>query len=359
MRLVLQTYAERLRKLRLRLFSGQESLLGQLSTPLTALESLHIVNGDCDEDIDLNISLFSQAPYLRTVIIDQFYALTTSTHLPWKQLTRLAICHNEEPTTLFFIGRNCPVLEELSIILNVGIGSEAQRPVIFQVLSKLQIKVTSSISPLFFLPFTFPTLQDFGLFCDTQFTPPVFQWLPVTTAHDHLYHLLRNLRSLTLGYQDLSSRMLLDILRFVPLLEVLVVDSMLRSYIGFLDGLTYRSQEESILPNLTSFSLYVELDYFGRIRAEEEPTFPFTNTDFLDMVLSRAVPKKTEGLACLKQVYLCVEAFTETHELNVDDIAMEFKARKELENISFSFHFAEKTREVWIDFNDMAVDIEL
>ena len=59
--------------------------------------------------------------------------------------------------------------------------------------------------------------------------------------------------------------MLLDILRFVPLLEVLVVDSMLRSYIGFLDGLTYRSQEESILPNLTSFSLYVELDYFGRI----------------------------------------------------------------------------------------------
>jgi len=356
LRSVLQTHAKRLRKLRLHLYSGQESLLDQPSTSFAALENLHIVNRDCDEDDDLNIPLFSQAPRLRTVVVDHFYSLSMSTHLPWKQLTRLVICHSEEPATVFFIGRNCPVLEELSISLSNGMEGEAKRPVIFQVLRKLQIELASKTSPFFFLPFTLPALQDFGLFSEPAVSSPAFQWHPITPAHDHLYHLLNNLRTLKLGYQYMSSEMLLNVLRLLPLLEVLVVDSALRSYISFLDGLTYRSQEESTLPKLTNFSLYVELEYSERIRTEEEPTFPFTSSDFLAMVLSRTVPKIKEGVACLKQVYLCVETVTEIHGLNVDDIAMEFKARKELENIAFSFDVAQTTHEVWTSFHDMTLE---
>jgi len=149
--------------------------------------------------------------------------------------------------------------------------------------------------------------------------------------------------------------MLLNVLRLLPLLEVLVVDSELQSYIGFLDGLTYRSQEESILPKLTNFSLYVDLDYSGRVRAEEEPTFPFTSSDFLAMVLSRAAPKIL-GVAGLKQVYLCVETVEETHGLNVDDIAMEFKTHKDLEDIAFTFNIAPTTHEVWTRFHDMTLE---
>ena len=150
--------------------------------------------------------------------------------------------------------------------------------------------------------------------------------------------------------------MLLNVLRLLPLLEVLVVDSELQSYIGFLDGLTYRSQEESILPKLTNFSLYVDLDCSGRVRTEEEPTFPFTSSDFLAMVLSRAAPKIIDGVACLKQVYLCVETVEETHALNVDDIAMEFKTHKDLEDIAFSFDVAPTIEELWTRFHDMALE---
>ena len=247
-------------------------------------------------------------------------------------------------------------MEELSFVLLDDTEDEAQPPLVFQVLRKLQIKVTSRLSPLFSLPFTLPALQYFGLFSDPIVSSPAFRWHPITPAHDYLYHLLRNLRSLKLGYQCISNTMLINVLRLLPLLEVLVVDSVLQSYIGFLDGLTYRSQEESILPKLTNFSLYVDLDYSGRVRTEEEPTFPFTSSDFLAMVLSRAAPKIIDGVACLKQVYLCVETVEETHALKVDDIAMEFKTHKDLEGIAFFFDVAPNIEEVWTRFYDMALE---
>jgi len=219
-------------------------LLAPLVDPVTRisiLDRLHIVKADCRESFDPNILLFSQVPSLRTVVIEQFRSLYTSTHLPWKQLTRLAICHTEKSAILVFIGRNCPVLEELSFVLLDDTEDEAQPPLVFQVLRKLQIKVTSRISPLFFLPFTLPALQYFGLFSDPIVSSPAFQWFPITTAHDYLYHLLRNLRSLKLGYQCISNTMLINILRLLPLLEVLVVDSELQSYIRVAHGSLFSS----------------------------------------------------------------------------------------------------------------------
>lgn len=107
-----------------------------------------------------------------------------------------------------------------------------------------------------------------------------------------MLHQWRNLHTLVLGYHTIFGDTLLGILRLIPHLVELGVDSDLGTYRSFLQGLTYQPDPEeghqNILKHLETFRLYIEISGDGRLQPRILDDFARIFDALLVMVLSRS-----------------------------------------------------------------------
>jgi hypothetical protein len=245
-------------------------------------------------------TIFSQAPSLRRVIVDVPRTICQKIQLPWAQLTHLIIVSMTSLDSFYFIVQGCPLLERLS--MNIDNHPEAGgSALVFQKMVKMNNLYDLSLThleiddPSFITNISFPVLEKFSFFCSGAVTPPSFSWEPFTPDHLHMLNQLGNLRTLVLGNHEISSDILLEVLRFTPQLIELAVDADLGTYCRFLQGLTYQSNPEgghqNILKCLETFSLYMEVTGDGRLQPRISEDFTLIFDAFLAMTLSRSASK--------------------------------------------------------------------
>jgi len=346
---LLERHSNRIRKLYLSIDSLEQgiSVYKIPNYPMPLLESLQLSMDYFDDDTSVKISNFSQSPRLRKVILDVWFTPTTI-DLPWSRLTHLIITRSFPWELFYFIVHECPILETLSLVFRED-ETRPTEPLTLFFLRELKLELTSSSEspvPNFFIFLDLPVLQDLELSMDVDSTGEAFEWLPMSLDYYHFRNQIHNLRKLHLGYHDISSTMLLDLLRFTPLLEDFAVDAILVSYIAFLEGITWHphSEREPLIPRLEIFHLYVEINHINRDDAVPDPTFPFTHSNFLSMVSSRtrsalSTPdRSTENrpVSPLKELFLCVELVEEPHALDLHALQQEFNTRDEFRGIQFS-----------------------
>lgn len=249
-------------------------------------------------------TIFSHAPSLRRVIIDVPPRMQENMQFPWAQLTHL-IFGSETPLEFFyFVIQECLLLERLSMYISNSSNAPVSKKVItVNNLRDLSFTLFNIEGPSFINTIDFPVLEKFHFFSSPRCTPPHFSWEPLTSNHWNMLHQLRNLHTLVLGFQTVSGDTLLEIVRIIPHLVELAVDSDLGTYQSFLQGLTYQSNpqegHQNILKHLETFRLYMEITGDGRLQPRILDDFALILDAFLVMVLSRSAfqlfPKGIEG----------------------------------------------------------------
>jgi hypothetical protein len=224
--------------------------------------------------------------------------------LPWAQLTHLIFVSETPLEFFYFVVQECPLLERLSMYIDNSNNAPIFRKVItLNNLRHLSFTLLNIKDPFFINTISFPVLENLHFFSSQRFTPPDFSWEPLTSSHWNMLHQLRNLHTLVLGFHTLSGDTLLEILRIIPHLVELAIDSDLGTYRSFLQGLTYQSNpregHQNILKHLETFRLYMEITGDGRLQPRISDDFALILDAFLVMVLSRTVsqsfPKGAEG----------------------------------------------------------------
>jgi len=245
-------------------------------------------------------TIFSRAPSLRRVIVDVPRTTYKKLHLPWPQLTHLILVSMSSLEVFYFIVQECPLLERLSMNIDNSphVGGSAltfKTAVKMNNLRDLSLTHLFIYNPSFITTITFPVLEKFSFFCSAELAPPLFSWESLTPDHSRLLNQLGNLHTLVLGNHEMSSDILLEILRFTPQLIDLAVDVDLGTYCRFLRGLTYQSGPEedhqNILKCLKTFRLYMEVTGDGRLQPHISDDFTLIFDAFLTMVLSRSASK--------------------------------------------------------------------
>jgi hypothetical protein len=290
------------------------------------LESLHFaITTETHNAISLTI--FSNAPSLRRVIVDVPRRMYNNMQLPWAQLTHLIFVAETPLEFFYFVVQECPLLEKLSMnIHNYNNALVSKKVIRLNNLRDLSFILLNILSPSFINTINFPLLEKLHFFSSNKCTPPDFSWEPLTSSHWNMLHQLRNLHTLVLGYHTISGDTLLEILHLIPHLVELAVDSDLGTYRSFLQGLTYQSDPEeghqNILKRLETFRLYMEISGDGRLQPRISDDLALILDALLVMVLSRsasqfflrgtdrnntALSKESGAPAHLRKVLLRVE----------------------------------------------------
>jgi len=345
-------HAERIRKLYLATQSLNEDSPSPLlpeGSVMPLLESIHL---QCKAMLPMTAQPFSQAPNLRKAIVDLrlLGSITIPINLPWKQLTHVVFVQAHPDELFFFVLSHCPLLEELTMTINENSSHRSSPLITMPYLRSLSLTMSVDTTPTIFIGVFLPSLQNFTLKCDTYRLPQSIKWLPITSAHDHLYNqFFTRLRTLKLGFHKIPAEVLLEMLRHCPQVDELALDVDVGSYPAFLNGLTYHEEfGPQILPNLQIFHFYVEINIEGlNPTSVSDPTIPFTSAEFLSMIRSRGRSVNADtsehrgSLRPLKQVHLFVERVPYMHALDLDSLKLEVKRLPELRDIEFRFPILE------------------
>ncbi|KDR80057.1 hypothetical protein GALMADRAFT_277356 [Galerina marginata CBS 339.88] len=330
--------AHRLRKLFLRL---ELTVLGSVifdmtSESIPALETLHVVLsppwGTPAGPASTRVTTFSKPPNLRRVVLALNSPLL-EIDIPWAQLTHVALLQVQSTSKIYSVLQQCPFLQALSIVISDGKEPiHVTTPTIMAIhLKELAIGIYSNKDvESFLVTIQFPALNHLRL-CRSQESGSLWSF---DVGFKHFVNQLNLLHSLTLGYQNISSEALLEVLCRTPLLVDLTVDSELVSYTSFLENLTYQPEagDETLIPKLEYFNLYLEID----LEVDEDGlnagrNISFTNDAFLSMIVSRspiAVQTHSEKAspACLKNVLLCVEHVEEGLQIvDLDGLSIQLR----------------------------------
>ena len=237
--------------------------------------------------------IFSHAPSLRRVIVDVPQGTYNNMQLPWAQLTHLIFVSETPLEFFYFVVEECPLLERLSMnICSYNYVQVSTKVIRLNNLRDLSLTLLHITGPFFINTISFPLLAKLHFFSSIKSNPPHFRWEPLTAGHWDMLHQWRNLHTLVLGYHTIFGDTLLGILRLIPHLVELGVDSDLGTYRSFLQGLTYQPDPEeghqNILKHLETFRLYIEISGDGRLQPRILDDFARIFDALLVMVLSRS-----------------------------------------------------------------------
>ncbi|PPR04837.1 hypothetical protein CVT26_012992 [Gymnopilus dilepis] len=297
-----------------------------------ALESLDLGAGITRTTAFEILSSFLEAPKLRRL---------QSAYFPLEfqpsNVTHISLTSPTSSATFRSILQGVPRLERLSIVIDIDIISS---PIMITApnLTALSLTLKTFTGPKLFQSLYFPALDYLYFCCSSDLGHIYFNWQSGTLGmSQHLTSQLRQLQTLRLGYHDIESHVLLDVLHSTPDLVNLVVDSELVKYRAFLVGLTNVKDREPILPKLQHFTTFIDVasaDANERFKAETAGL----GDALMQMILSRT-PRPTAKVLThlsdaplpLRKVLLCHDggnAFS-------DIVAAPLKACQELDHLSF------------------------
>ncbi|KAF9051836.1 hypothetical protein BJ165DRAFT_919219 [Panaeolus papilionaceus] len=205
--------------------------------------------------------IVTNVPSLRKVFL-QLNNAVSSFEFPWVQLTHLVIDKPMAFIAFYNLLNQATLLEQLSVGLDLITLIESTLDLkVIPRLRQLSMTIYSTSNQTIFTPFEFPALSSLFIRSDpwttTAFDTPFFRWdTPLKT------YLLHNrfslLRSLTLGYQIISTPVLLRILATTPLLEILKMDSANLNHQELFEAITFTPPDHTLIPKLHTLHIYMD-----------------------------------------------------------------------------------------------------
>ncbi|KDR76452.1 hypothetical protein GALMADRAFT_246812 [Galerina marginata CBS 339.88] len=301
---VLLDHIERIHKLRLFLPSDSEviPLLRLPGQRLCNLEYLQLEVWQSSDQSEL-VEHFSVVPNLRQVQLAVGRGDVTPV-FRYQQLTHLYLLDHstyQGSLRLHTVLQNCPTLKRLSMLVYQldspwtmkGSTIVMDHLTDLSLIFKFRPPPCPPIDPSIFNQKSFPVLNYLQLACQGHW--PIFSGATQDDAHRaHFLSQLCLLRTLVLTRQSISGDELLKLLNSTPLLIKLSVQSDLKTYFSFFDGLTYcpskANLKQSCIPKLEEFAIYVNTAKSSRDDEFKMELVRFRDSMLL-MIQSRCPPR--------------------------------------------------------------------